>query len=174
MWFQRDPSGVNSPHGTHQKYIQVTATGSTGLVMRLSLAPKLLHDLHKWRNNGYQMLVPIGVGGQISYQLSQQTSMATPWYVRNPNCWWINSPLLNDYLFVVWDAWLPHITTWCVQSSVRLYPARAANNMNWSHIKYCNVAGLNNITILFCNWYLIIYELIYIIHCLSKTYLLQS
>ena len=47
MWFHRDPSGVKGAPGTHLIYIQVTATGSTSLAMRLSLAPKLLHDLHK-------------------------------------------------------------------------------------------------------------------------------
>ena len=70
LWFHRDPSGVNGPHGTHVIYIQVTTTGSKSLAMHLSLAPKLLHDVHKWRNGGYQMSVSIGVGGQISYKFS--------------------------------------------------------------------------------------------------------
>ena len=70
MWFHRDPSGVKGAHGIHLIYIQVTAPGFISLAMRLSLAPKLLHDVHKWRNDGYQMSVPIGIGGRISYKFS--------------------------------------------------------------------------------------------------------
>ena len=47
MWFHRDPSGVEGAHGIHLIYIQVTAPGFISLTMRLSLAPKLLHDVHK-------------------------------------------------------------------------------------------------------------------------------
>ena len=66
MWFHQDPSGGNGPHATQLIYCYWVHKSSQAPLLRT----KLLHDVHKWRYDGLQMSVPIGVVGQISYKFS--------------------------------------------------------------------------------------------------------